>query len=52
MYTYLPAMNDLFGSAPLNLTAWLECAAVALIAYLVVELAKRLTGTDRRPIRP
>jgi cation-transporting P-type ATPase F len=47
LYTYLPAMNDLFGSAPLDLAAWLTAIGVALIGYGVVELAKRLTSGPR-----
>lgn len=40
IYTYVPAMNDVFGSAPLDAAAWLESLAVALVGYAVVELAK------------
>jgi cation-transporting ATPase F len=44
LYTYAPFMNDLFHSAPLNITAWLRICAVAVISYTVVELIK---GTHR-----
>jgi cation-transporting ATPase F len=44
LYTYAPFMNDLFHSAPLNITAWLRVCAVAVISYTVVELIK---GTHR-----
>ncbi|MFI0447494.1 HAD-IC family P-type ATPase [Actinomadura sp. 6N118] len=40
LYTYVPVMNDLFGSAPLAAPAWARIAAVAVLAYALVELAK------------
>ncbi|MUN39655.1 cation-translocating P-type ATPase [Actinomadura litoris] len=42
VYTYVPAMNDLFDSAPLDGPAWLRVAAVALVSYVLVELLKRV----------
>jgi magnesium-transporting ATPase (P-type) len=41
-FTYLPAMQNLFGTAPLTAWHWLVITAVALVVYLVVELEKRL----------
>ncbi len=43
--TYLPAMNTLFGTAPISPEAWLRILAVALVASLVVGLDKRLRRT-------
>ncbi|KAB2352255.1 HAD-IC family P-type ATPase [Actinomadura rudentiformis] len=43
LYTYAPFMNDLFRSAPINAGAWARVTAVAVLAYALVELAKRLT---------
>lgn len=40
---YVPAMQRLFGTAPIGLEAWLHAAGVGLIVYFVVELEKRLT---------
>ncbi|MFC4913881.1 cation-translocating P-type ATPase [Actinomadura gamaensis] len=42
LYTYVPAMNAVFDSAPLSATAWLRIAAVAAASYLLVEILKRL----------
>jgi cation-transporting ATPase F len=42
-YTYTPVMNDIFDSAPLTPSAWAHAAAVAFIAYMLVELTKRVT---------
>ena len=43
--TYLPAMNTVFGTAPIDADVWLRILAVAVVAGLVVALDKRL----RRP---
>ena len=40
LFTYVPLMNDLFGSAPIGGGAWLRIVAVALTALLVVEFEK------------
>ncbi len=42
LYTYLPAMNRMFHSAPISLEAWGRILAVATIAFLVVGLEKWL----------
>jgi Ca2+-transporting ATPase len=42
LFTYLPAMNRAFHSAPLPLGDWWCVMAVGLVIYLVVELEKRL----------
>ncbi|MFH1217162.1 MAG: cation-transporting P-type ATPase [Pseudomonadota bacterium] len=41
-YTYLPLMNRLFQSAPLDLGAWLRIVASGIAAYLIVEMEKWL----------
>jgi magnesium-transporting ATPase (P-type) len=41
-FTYLPAMQQLFGTAPLAISHWLAITAVAFGVYVVVELEKRL----------
>jgi len=43
--TYLPAMNTVFGTAPIGADVWLRILAIAMAASLVVALDKRL----RRP---
>ena len=43
--TYLPAMNAIFGTAPIDGAAWLRILAIAVAAALVVTVDKRL----RRP---
>ncbi|WP_433478713.1 cation-translocating P-type ATPase [Spirillospora sp. CA-142024] len=40
LYTYTPAMNDLFGSAPLDAAAWARIIAIAAASYVVVEILK------------
>lgn len=40
LLTYLPIMNKLFHTAPLNPQAWLRIIAVAAFAFLVVEFEK------------
>jgi len=42
LYTYLPAMNRLFHSAPISIEAWGRILAVALIAFFVVGFEKWL----------
>ena len=48
LYTYSPAMNRVFESAPLDVTHWAPVLAVAATAYGIVGLEKRL----RRKIDP
>ena len=40
--TYLPAMNELFGTAPIPPEAWPRTLAVALAASAVVAVDKRI----------
>ncbi|MFG2006221.1 HAD-IC family P-type ATPase [Spirillospora sp. NPDC048911] len=47
LYTYAPVMNDLFRSAPIDAGAWARITAMAVLAYALVELAKRLTRPTR-----
>jgi Ca2+-transporting ATPase len=42
LYTYLPAMNWMFHSAPISIAAWGRILAVGVIAYFVVGLEKWL----------
>jgi Ca2+-transporting ATPase len=39
-YTYLPVMNRLFQSAPIDLGAWVRIVTVGLLVYLIVEAEK------------
>ncbi len=41
-FTYLPAMNRLFHSAPVGAATWLEAAAIALAGSVLVAAQKRL----------
>ncbi|WP_407666455.1 cation-transporting P-type ATPase [Mycobacterium pinniadriaticum] len=43
--TYLPAMNTMFGTAPIDAPAWLRILAVAVATSVIVAVDKRL----RRP---
>ncbi|MBI5523784.1 MAG: HAD-IC family P-type ATPase [Desulfarculus sp.] len=40
-FTYWPAMNGMFHSAPVGLSSWLRALGVAVLAFLVVEGEKR-----------
>jgi cation-transporting ATPase F len=40
LYTYLPAANALFGSAPLGISAWIRVSVVAVVSYVIVEVVK------------
>ncbi|HDH00182.1 MAG TPA: cation-transporting P-type ATPase, partial [Nitrospirae bacterium] len=42
LYTYLPAMNWMFQSAPISIEAWGRILAVGVIAYFVVGFEKWL----------
>ncbi len=42
IYTYLPVMNRLFQSAPIDFGAWVRIVGVGLLGYLIVEAEKRL----------
>lgn len=44
LYTYLPIMNRLFQSAPLDLDAWLRVTATGIIAFIIVEFEKWVRG--------
>jgi cation-transporting P-type ATPase F len=39
--TYLPVMNDLFGTAPIDGATWLRILAVAVVTSAVVAVDKR-----------
>ena len=41
-YTYLPIMNRLFHSAPIDLDAWTRIVTAGIIAFMIVEFEKRL----------
>ncbi len=42
VYTYLPVMNRLFQSAPIDFGAWARIVAAGLLAFLIVEAEKWL----------
>jgi hypothetical protein len=51
LYTYLPAMNWMFHSAPIGLDAWGRILAVSVIVFFVVGFEKWLRhggGAERR----
>jgi len=47
-FTYLPSMQNLFGTAPLTVWHWLVISAVAFGVYLIVELEKHLMPLKER----
>jgi len=48
LYTYLPAMNWMFHSAPISLEAWARILAVSVIAFFVVGAEKWVRYRVRR----
>jgi cation-transporting P-type ATPase F len=40
IYTYLPVMNLIFQSAPIEIASWLRILALAAIAYAIIEFDK------------
>ena len=40
--TYLPAMNTVFRTAPIGIDVWARIFALAVAAFLVVALDKRI----------
>jgi magnesium-transporting ATPase (P-type) len=48
LFTYLPLMNKLFHTAPINAESWLRVAAVAGAAFVVVEFEKWIRFGGRR----
>jgi magnesium-transporting ATPase (P-type) len=48
LYTYLPAMNWMFHSAPVSLQAWGRILAVAVTAFFVVGIEKWIRQRIRR----
>jgi calcium-translocating P-type ATPase len=46
MFTYLPVMNNLFASAPIDIIDWFKIIVCGLITYGIVELDKKRTATD------
>lgn len=48
LYTYVPFMNRIFGSAPMTLVLWLDVLAVSLAAYIIIEVEKWLRRKANR----
>jgi magnesium-transporting ATPase (P-type) len=44
LFTYAPLMNRLFGSAPIDLAAWVRVIAAAVVTFVVVGLEKWVRG--------
>jgi magnesium-transporting ATPase (P-type) len=47
-FTYLPAMQKLFGTRAIGLRDWLIMAAIAACVFLIVELEKAVIRSMRR----
>ena len=48
LFTYVPLMNKLFHTAPINAESWLRIVAVAATAFIAVELEKWIRFGGRR----
>jgi cation-transporting ATPase F len=46
-YTYVPAMNAIFQSAPIDLETWLRILTLAGVAHVIIELDKWIRRTFR-----
>ncbi len=46
--TYVPAMNDLFDTAPIGVDSWIRIAAVSVVLSLVVAIDKRFRSRTSR----
>ena len=46
-YTYLPVMNRLFQSAPVDLDVWGRTAAAGLVVFVIIEIEKWFLGKNR-----
>lgn len=44
LFTYVPAMNRLFGSAPIGPDAWAAIFVFGLIVHVIIEVEKRFRG--------
>lgn len=42
LFTHLPFMNALFGTAPLDAWAWAQCIAVGVGIFIIVEIEKAI----------
>jgi Ca2+-transporting ATPase len=52
-YTYLPAMNTVFQSAPIEIDSWLRIFALAAIAYSIIEFDKWIRmAFSKKKIQP
>ena len=49
VFLYVPALNELFGVAPIGVREWVLTSVLAFVVFLVVEAIKAL---DRRRERP
>jgi magnesium-transporting ATPase (P-type) len=47
-FTYLPAMQALFGTAAIDATAWLLCVLVGAAVFVVVEIEKAWLAKSRK----
>jgi len=43
IYTYLPVMNKLFHSTPIDLGSWVRIVTAGLLAYIIVEAEKQFS---------
>jgi cation-transporting P-type ATPase F len=49
LFTYVPVMNRLFGSAPLSMDSWLRVLAIAIATYAIVGFEKWVRFHARKP---
>ncbi len=48
LFTYAPLMNKIFHTAPIEFEAWLRIGTLACVAFVMVEIEKRIRFSRRR----
>jgi magnesium-transporting ATPase (P-type) len=51
LFCYVPFANTAFGSAPIGVREWVLTAALAVVIFLLTEVAKWVTRTRSRAVR-
>ncbi len=49
VYTYVPFMNDLFGSRPLAIWSWVLPVVLSVAIFFAVEAAQARSGAEAMP---
>ena len=47
-FTYVPAMQHVFGTASLGVTEWLLIIAIGMVVFVIVEIEKRISMASEK----